>query len=189
MADATPTERELKIPVGALEPVRERLRAVGAEPASPSGREVNILFDGDDHHLAAAGEVLRLRRYGDRAVLTFKGPAAYEGAVKSREELETTLTDAEVAAAILRRLGFAPRLRYEKDRELWRLDEVEVALDHTPMGEFVELEGPGAGPARAARKLGLDVERAVRGSYVDLWRAYREAHPELDLPEDMVFSS
>ena len=33
----------------------------------------------------------------------------------------------------------------------------------------------------------VNADAAVRDSYPGLWRAYRVRHPELDLPEDMVF--
>jgi adenylate cyclase class 2 len=85
---------------------------------------------------------------------------------------------------ILRRLGLSPLIRYDKDRELWRLSMVEVALDHTPMGDFVELEGPTEQLATAAEQIGLDPTTAVRGSYISLWIRYRQQH---QLPFDMTF--
>jgi hypothetical protein len=54
------------------------------------------------------------------------------------------------------------------------------------MGDFVELEGAVATLEEAAKTLDLDPARAVRGSYLSLWEQYREQHPELDLPVDMV---
>ncbi len=78
--------------------------------------------------------------------------------------------------------------RYEKDRETWRLDDVEIVLDHTPMGDFVEVEGPAGVLEMTARSIGLDPSAAVRGSYISLWRAYRERAAE-NLPVDMVFGS
>ncbi len=62
-----------------------------------------------------------------------------------------------------------------------------VALDETPMGAFVELEGESPLLAPAAAELGLDPGAAVRGTYLDLWAAFRAAHP--GVPEDMVFES
>jgi len=76
----------------------------------------------------------------------------------------------------------------KKDREEWLLEQCSVVLDHTPMGDFVEVEGPPERLERVARLLGLDAETAVRGSYVSLWVEYRELHPELDLPANMVFT-
>ena len=185
--EGVPMETELKVPVEDLGEVRRRLAGAGGELLQPTAREVNLLYDDPGGRIAGAGGALRLRRYGERWLLTLKGPPSYPGGVKTREELETEVGDGEVMGTILERLGFLPRVRYEKDRELWRLREAEVALDHTPMGEFVEIEGPAHRIPGLARRLGLDPAKALRGSYVTLWQAYRAAHPELELPEDMVF--
>ncbi len=181
-------EIEIKVPVRSLEPVREALVREGGECLHAMARESNVLFDTADGRIAGRGGALRVRRYGDRAVVTLKGPPRYEGTVKIRREDETEVLDGEAAERILEGLGFAPRVRYEKDREIWRLGAVEVALDHTPMGDFVELEGPQDDLLEKAARLGLDPQSGERGSYVTLWQRYREAHPELDLPEDMVFA-
>lgn len=180
-------ETELKIPVHDHEPIVERLRTLGAKRTAAPTREHNVLFDFPDGRLAAAGSVLRLRRFGPRWVLTFKGPATYEGAVKRREEWETDVADGDVLATMLDRLGLEPQVRYEKVRETWCLEATEVALDRTPMGRFVELEGPTEQLEALALELGLDPSRAVRGSYVSLWERHRNHYPELDLPRNMVF--
>jgi hypothetical protein len=62
-----------------------------------------------------------------------------------------------------------------------------VTLDHTPMGDYVEVEGMPRELYGVARMLGLDPLTAVPGSYVSLWQQYRSARPELGLPADMVF--
>ena len=85
-------------------------------------------------------------------------------------------------------VAFARRdYTHEKLREEWRLGRLLVTLDHTPMGDFVEIEGPEDELAAAAAGLGLDPALAAHGSYLSLWQAYRADHPELDLPVDMVF--
>lgn len=182
-------EQELKIPVADLDGVRRVLGEVGAEMLHPATREVNLLFDAEDGRIATAGGALRVRRYAESWLMTLKGPAVFTGGLKTREELQTAVDDGEVLTAILQRLGYRPKVRYEKDRELWRVEDFEVALDRTPLGSFVEIEGPGHRAAAMARRLGLDPESAVRGSYVSLWQAHRARHPELDLPADMVFEA
>ena len=189
MNDTTPTETELKIPVRDLCAVRDRLTASEARRVHPAEREMNILLDSTDRDMAGSGRVLRLRRIGERQRLTLKGPPRFDGPIKHREELEVEVSDIELLAAILDRLGFAPVLRYEKDRETWSTGGVTVALDHTPMGDFVELEGAAERLTLAASAIGVDVGDAVRGSYVSLWQDHRAQNPGLDLPEDMVFPS
>ncbi|HKI87263.1 MAG TPA: hypothetical protein VKA53_11030, partial [Thermoanaerobaculia bacterium] len=65
----------------------------------------------------------------------------------------------------------------------WRLGGVVVALDKTPIGDFVEFEGEGAD--KLARRCSLDPEIAERRSYLRLYEEYREQHPEA--PDEMVF--
>jgi adenylate cyclase class 2 len=185
----TPTsvEIELKIPVRDLDPTRHALESAGAELLHPSEAELNLLLDNPARELTAADRVLRLRRIGGRQLLTLKGPAAYHGLIREREELELEVDDVDTLASVFEELGFYSVFRYEKERESWRLGQVTVALDHTPMGDFVEVEGPTGELHAVASRIGLDPETAVRGSYVSLWIEYRERRSDLDLPEDMVF--
>lgn len=185
----TGVETELKIPVADLEGVRSILTARGATLINDTAREVNLLLDTADRELAARGCVLRLRRYGARRVLTFKGPASYDGPIKIRTEHELEIESLEKLLAVFEALGYSGVARYEKDREAWRFEGVDVVLDHTPMGEFVEVEGPSLQLESVARSLGLDPTHAVRGSYMSLWLEFRTRYPERELPPDMVFAT
>jgi adenylate cyclase class 2 len=180
-------EAEIKIPVVDLDSVREALARANAKAEHPRAREINLLLDTDDGRLQDAGSVLRLRRYGLRHILTFKGPAVFRGPIKERPEHEIDIEDTDRMLEILNHLGLRVVVRYEKDREMWLVDEISVVLDHTPMGDFVEVEGPQERLQTVARSLGLDPSTAVRGSYVSLWREHRSRHPEKNLPVDMVF--
>jgi adenylate cyclase class 2 len=184
----TPLESELKIPVTDLDQVRASLQRARGIVVQIMAREINLLLDTDDDQLRNTGSLLRLRQHGDRKILTYKGPVIYRGAIKERPEYETEVADLDRTGEILGHLGFSVFMRYEKDREEWLLEEFSVVLDRTPMGNFVEVEGPPEGLEGAARLLGLDPAVAVRGSYVSLWLEHRELHPELNLPADMVFA-
>jgi adenylate cyclase class 2 len=178
-------ECELKIPVDGLDPIRYGLVEAGAERLTGDEREVNILFDTADGDLGSRGQVLRVRQFNGRHLLTFKGPASFAGAVKQRREIELEIPSSELISELLDALGYAPWMRYEKQRESWLIGDVHVELDHTPMGDFVELEGPTDSLDETARRLGLDPTRALTQSYIGLWQDYRGAHPELG--RDMVF--
>ncbi|MCK5375821.1 MAG: class IV adenylate cyclase [Acidobacteria bacterium] len=182
-----PLETELKIPVPGLEPVRAALRGLKAEKVHHMAREVNVLLDTEDDRLQTSGRALRLRRYGDRHLFTLKGPVSYRGTIKVRQENEVEVEDVERLQTILEDLGFSTVVRYEKDRETWRIGRIIIVLDHTPMGDFVEVEGPPEEIEATASAIGLDPERAVRGSYLSLWQVHRQRHPEDHLPADMVF--
>ena len=184
---STDIEIEIKIPVHDLDRARRALRSVGATLETEMTRETNVILDFAGGDLQRSGSLLRLRHYGNRCVVTFKGPASFEGAIKTRVEHETEVTDPDQILDIFSGLGLAPVARYEKDREEWRGEGVAVVLDRTPMGEFVEIEGPQDQLLNVAAELDLDPGRGVEGSYLELWREHRAAHPEKDLPADMVF--
>jgi adenylate cyclase class 2 len=162
--------------------LKEKLRGLQAERVAPRAFEDNLVFDRDGE-LEAKGCVLRLRtdRFGAR--LTYKGAVSMEGSMRVREERETRVDDGETLRAILESAGFQAVARYQKHREEWRLGAVVVALDHTPLGDFVEVEGEGAD--KVAKRCGLSLDKAERRSYLRLYREYREVHPEA--PADMVF--
>jgi adenylate cyclase class 2 len=147
--------------------------------------EDNVVFDDAAGTLRQGGRLLRLRTWAGTQVLTFKGPATFVGSVKQRRELETEIGDGETFGVILGELGLRPVRRYQKRRELWQVDRALVALDETPMGCFVELEGNDVDLPALARGLGLDPSQALRGTYIELWNDHRALHPEA--PADMVF--
>jgi predicted adenylyl cyclase CyaB len=172
-------EVELKFRLSGAED-HERLRGalagLGAQRMGAEHEE-NRMYD--DGRLAGRGAVLRLRVVdsGRRSILTYKGPAAYAGAVKSRTEIEVDVAEAERMDALLRALGYRVGLTYEKERETWRLERAEVALDTLAFGHFCEVEGPADVITRLARELGLEEEQAETAGYPTLmerWQTSRE---------------
>lgn len=174
-------ERELKFRVEDLAELRARLLDLEAERINKSQTEDNWIFDRGDE-LRSLGCVLRLRLDGQGTLVTFKGPARFEGAVKVRSEYETRVNDAEAMRSILEHLGYRAVTRYQKKREEWRIGGIVVALDNTPMGDFVEFEGDGA--EKLSERCGYAAEDAERRTYVELYSDYRREHPEA--PEEML---
>lgn len=179
-------EQEFKFAVASLQTLRAVLRSLGASLKVEATLERNWVLDDAQGSLRQKGCLLRVRQWGKYHLLTYKGPARFSAGLKVREELEVGLEASEKALAILAALGFSPVFYYEKQRETWSLGGVEVALDHTPMGDFVELEGEGLKLRPVAAALGFAPEAALRGTYLELWKSYRQRHPEA--PEHMVFS-
>lgn len=168
-------EIELKFRLDDPQALRNRLRESRARLAAHRF-EVNRIFDTPDRRLLSGDCGLRIRESRpvqgigrSKPTLTFKGPRQSREA-KSREELATTVADAEDAATILARLGFNEVITYEKRRELWRLDDCEVCLDELPrLGWFVEIEGPNTAALESIRsQLGLTDTPALRETYVEL---------------------
>lgn len=169
-------EVEVKFLVNSLDAVRARLAAAGAALVAPRVHEQNVRYDTADGALLARQSLLRLRR-DSRVRLTYKGLAAQDAAseAKIREELEVTVDDFDQTALILTRLGFAPLQTYEKYRETYHWRDVEVVLDETPFGQFVELEGATDEALRAAAgALGLDWSQRVLANYLALMEMARQ---------------
>jgi adenylate cyclase class 2 len=134
---------------------------------------VNLRFDTPARDLAAARQVLRLRK--DReARLTFKGPQTAGAEVNDRQEIEFSVGDFGAARRLLKALGYEVSAMYEKYRTTYALRDAEIVLDELPFGNFVEIEGPGAGAIRkAADELGLRWERRSGDSYLSLFERLR----------------
>ena len=180
-------EIEIKLPAGDLAAVRARLRDGGASQKSDEHAEVDDLYDDRERRLSASGRALRLRRAAGRTILTYKGPARFQAGAKIREEREVGVDDPDEAAAILERLGFERRFRYEKRREEWMWEGCVIALDATPIGTFVEIEGDPAAIRQLVTRLGLDAAEAIPYSYAELYARRRKEQPSL--PPDMVWET
>jgi len=183
--DGRRLEVEVKLPADDLDSLRGLLRLAGARPVTPVHFESNDLYDRGDGQIAGGGCTLRLRRTDHASTLTFKGPARFEGGTKIREEQETAVADPDSLERILTGVGLERRFRYEKRREEWELEDCAIALDETPIGNFVEVEGDPSAIRRALQRLGLDFSEAIPYTYADLYR--RRRREDSTLPKDMVF--
>jgi adenylate cyclase class 2 len=161
--------------------------------------EWNTLFDTPGHDLRKSERLLRTRietpnqevsrrkkNAAQPALLTFKGPvlkgprrggsAGRAEQHKIREEIEFQLGDAVAVAKILERLGMRPSFHYEKYRTTFQLPATRawakgllIEVDETPIGIFMELEGPPKAIDRAARGLGFSKKEYILTNYVSLF--------------------
>ena len=151
--------------------LRSALRKRGAR-LDGRYQEENIRFDGPGKSTRRSTLRLRVLDGGPRGILTAKGPARFEGRVKTREETEVAVADAHSTLDLLLQLGFQVAVIYPKRRSMWLLDGVAVTLDVLEFGYFVELEGPVDVLAEMARNFGLNPNRALRDSYSVMARRY-----------------
>lgn len=156
-------EREIKLHYGSVAEARQAILAAGATPRQGRRLQDDRLLDSGDA-LKAKRSLLRVRMEDGRGYLTFKGPPQ-PSTMKLREELETGVDDAEVVLGLLERLGFRVWFRYQKFREEYALGDVIVALDETPIGTFVELEGSETGITDLAKALGRGTDEYIVDSY------------------------
>jgi adenylate cyclase, class 2 len=165
-------EREVKLRVKDHAALRPLLEAMGATRVS-NEHEINRILDSADGALQRRHQVLRVRS-ADKSTLTWKGSAAENDAYgqKAREELEVAFDAAgtEELLGLLTKLGFMESVRYIKERETWRWQGVEIALDRLEFGDFLEVEGEAGVIQDALHRLQLDDEPLEARSYPDLQR-------------------
>jgi len=168
-------EREVKIKFADPDRARAALAKIGAVPLRPRRLQDDTLFDTPDGVLRAKRAVVRLRREPDRAFVTYKGPVQ-PGTMKIREEQETEVGDAEVLRRILKELGLHAWFRYQKFREEFQAPGVIIALDETPVGTYLELEGSEEGILTVADALGCSPADFILNSYRGLFTAFAQTH-------------
>lgn len=170
-----PIEHEVKLAFADLASARRAVAMAGAKLRTSRRLLDDALFDRADGALRRARTALRIRRDGERGVLTWKGPVQ-PGPVKSREEIETAVDDPDALQTVIEALGFRPVFRSQKFREDYGLDALAITIDDTPMGVFVEIEGPPEGIPSVTSRLGLTPADFVLESYATLWRRWCESH-------------
>ena len=165
----TMLEREIKLRFGSADDARAAVVATGATPLLGRRLQEDSLLDTEDEQLRRRRCVLRVRVENGKSRLTFKGPVE-PGAMKLREEVETVVGDGSILLRVLEEVGLHVWFRYEKYREEFSHEDVIVAIDETPVGVFVEIEGGEQGIAAMAEALGRTVEQectistAIRGA-------------------------
>ena len=138
-------EIELKFIVHDIPAFHAAVDRLGLTLKTPRTFEANTLFDTPDRQLRAKRQILRLRDYGPRHLVTHKrltDPNAVDTRYKTRIETETEVDDGPAMAEVFCQLGFCPAFRYEKYRTEYEAPEGgHLVLDETPIGTWAELEG------------------------------------------------
>jgi len=193
----------------------KRIGARLAGPGTSKVHEENVIFDTPQGGLAKHGQLLRIRTETpelrgkpkttgpqQRVVLTFKQPmvqpggaqtgSASSGSYKVRDEIEVEVAEGENLTRIFEGLGMSGWFRYEKCRTTFRLPASKawalgllIELDETPIGTFVELEGPAAAIDRAAAELGFSKQDYLSKNYLRLYM--EECRRKGVQPSHMVF--
>jgi adenylate cyclase class 2 len=193
----------------------KRIGARPAGPGTSKVHEENVIFDTAKRGLAKHGQLLRIRTETpqaesnskkdapkQRVVLTFKQPvsqpsgaeleSASDWPYKVREEIEVEVADAWNLSRIFEGLGMSGWFRYEKYRTTFRLPDSNVwakglliELDETPIGTFVELEGPAPAIDRAAQELEFSQRDYILKNYLGLY--VQDCRRKGEEPRHMLF--
>ena len=178
-------ETEIKVEIE--EPVSFCRQLNALKPGLLSARhfEDNHLFDFPDQRLRSGQCLLRIRIAQGRGFLTYKGSPRPEGIFKTREELEIELEDGKIMLQVLERIGMRVCFRYQKYRQEYAVEGVRVAVDETPIGNYVELEGSEEEIRNLARRMGIAESQFLRFSYYSLYLEYCRKKGEA--PGSMIF--
>ena len=184
-------ETEVKFRVADAEELSRKLAAAGFHCDTPRSFESNTLYDTPDRAMRARTEILRIRSYAGRTVLTHKrlpDDRPGEDTHKHRVETETEVADGKALAEVFRSLGLVPAFRYEKWRSEWSDGKGHCVVDETPIGTFAELEGVADWIDRAAARLDVDSASYITLSYGRLFEQWKAEHnsPANDLTFDAV---
>src|SRR5262249_46324688 len=200
-------EREIKLKIRDEKALKKALARLGAKPVSAGGGRVHegkVIFYKAPGGLAKHGQLLRIRKEkavdkkkGEpRILLTFKKPAiAGENdghGHKVREEIETEVKNEVALRGIFEGLGMSGWFSYEKYRTTMKLKDsakwakdLLIELDETPIGIFLELEGPAEAIDRAAQVLGFSKKDYIVKSYLAIH--LDECRRKGESPKDMIF--
>jgi len=171
-------ELELKAPAH-LGRVEARLKELGASLIDVVD-EVDVYLQHPCRDFTSTDEALRLRRQGGLTTLTYKGPRlSSTGQVKARDEVEVSVSSFEAALEVLERLGFRKVAEVVKRRRVYELNGFKVYLDSVEgLGSFVEvecrsspeeLEKARSSIFKLAKQLGIEVEKALDASYLEMY--------------------
>jgi adenylate cyclase, class 2 len=184
--------------------IEVKLRAIGREDAtSRLARlpalleeerrfEDNDVYDLPDGRLAKSESLLRLRVVETRAILTFKEKVSSDLNAKVRSEAQSQVASADAIRIIFDKLGLVRVYRYQKYRSYYGWIDpagggsLQLSLDETPIGVFLELEGPKLAIDHAAGLLGYGESDYIIEDYRSL---HQEWLSQRGLPPcDMVFA-
>ena len=182
-------EIEVKLKIRNLQRLRRDLLEMGCKKTVPRSLERNWTWDFPGQPLRQQGKLLRVRQFAGHCLLTFKGAAKQSRHFKIREERETVVQDRRILGVILERLGLQVMFRYEKFRTSYSLRlrgmrrSVDLSVDETPIGNYLEIEGTEADIHRVAEKLGFEEDAFIKESYLALFAKSRLRKGQ----RDMVF--
>ncbi|MGB7070182.1 MAG: class IV adenylate cyclase [Pyrinomonadaceae bacterium] len=158
---AIETEKKYRINEERRAEVIAKLEKLGAAYVSDCFEE-NFLHRGGV--LDERRAMLRLRKIGGEAILTYKEKIRNDLDVKHKIEFETSVSDVDAMEKIIGMLGYRLAVVYEKRRRTWHLDDVEVVMDELPFGLYMEIEGTFKDIANAEIRLEIeDLEPEARG--------------------------
>ncbi len=164
-------EQEIRLRVDDFDDVRDRIVAAGA--VLESSKDQYDTYYASILMIEALGRsfIIRVRKSGGSAILTFKGATGKDGYY---EEYETEVKDEKETKKMLERSGFEKVISVKKRRELYKYKNSSINFDSVSgLGNFVEIEIISEKNAdkelgSVVKELGLEGYEPTRKGYVSL---------------------
>jgi len=151
--------KEVEVKIIDINPVlvEAKLKSLGASKVF-DGTEESVFFDFPGNPLGNAKHLLRLRKEGERTLLTFK-KYVNDDAAKVRDECQVTVSEFEPMRRILELLGLIPYQQMVKHRTSYvlksgvrvDLDKYSGELSHIP--DLMEIEAEDVATVQSHIKL------------------------------------
>jgi adenylate cyclase class 2 len=133
--------------------------------------------------------ILRIRKTGDKSIVTYKHKRNDSDLGKIATEYETTVADPVAIASIFNELEFIEIAQINKIRKSWKYKEYEVVFDKVDgVGEFIEVEYVGSGDNE--EEIVNDIISFIKEAANTEIKLCKESYISLLLfPEEAVFKS
>jgi adenylate cyclase class 2 len=169
-------EVEVKILEVNREEVEKKLLDLGAKKIF-EGELYGLIYDDKEHSLNKQKNTLRLRKEGNKSILTYKEFISDDEA-KSRIEHNIEINDFETTKKVLELLKFDIKSSLKKRRISYKIDNVQIDFDkylgeESYVPEFLEIESDNIETIfEFAKKLGFKKEDCKPWSGKDLANYY-----------------
>ncbi len=170
-------EIEVKFRVADGDALKSQLSHLGFHCETPRTFERNTLFDTPDRTLRNSRQILRLRSYAGKWVVTHKETLPDDSPLarhKQRIETESAVEDGAAIERIFGALGYRPAFVYEKWRSEWSDAQGHCVIDETPIGLYAELEGPPAWIDATLDRLSVKAADVTTLSYGRLFETWQQ---------------
>ncbi|MFH1308128.1 MAG: class IV adenylate cyclase [archaeon] len=135
-------EIELKILNINTKEIEKKLIKLGAKKI-PQRLVVEKHFDFKDNKITNKGDLLRLRKIGDKAEICHKSTKQKDSNFKINEEIEANVDNFKVVEKILLNIGLIVKKHREKKRTSFKLNNLHIEIDKYPeIPPYLEIEGP-----------------------------------------------
>lgn len=169
----TKLEIEAKFKVRDLDSLKNKLLDLGLESSGEVFYE-NVIFDYPDLRFREKRITFRLRKKGDKCVITHKEPSGKESKLKIKKETEVEVDDFERTKHIINRLGYIDSFVYDKKREKFEGEGFEVVIDKNPfIGIYIEIEADTEEIFfDVMNKLGFKDDEIIKENYRQVFEKY-----------------